>query len=192
MKNVFSRNIEFILKNSMSSIALAEISGVKQPTLWRIASGISKKPYERTRRKIADALNVKLDILDNKLLNSDDLKEIQISPKNIYTLQWHSNSDSDINLYKNYFYKLTKPSFFLDVDTPHATSLTPLNSKLEFKCDIVCEDDIIAVMDDSKAIELYIVTRVKKEHYLVTPLSKKDNFQVMHRDVMGVLKNIHL
>lgn len=176
----------------MSSVALAEISGVKQPTLWRIATGISKNPYERTRKKIADALNLRLDVLDNKLLNYDDLKEIQISPKNIHTLQWCSNSESKINIYKNYFYKLSKPSFFLDVDKPHSTSLTPLNSKLEFKCDMVCEDDVIAVINNSNAIELYIVARVKKDHYIAKSITKTSTLQIAHRNVIGVLKNIHL
>ena len=190
-KTIFSQNINFITNNSISSLTLAEISGVKQPTLWRIANGVSKKTYESTKIKISEALNIGLDTLEKKLLNHDDLKHINISAQIESIFSWKANSEELIKLYKRYDQKLVRPVFFLLVDDKHASAMMPLNAKLEFKCDVACEDEVVAALNDQNDIALYKIKRVKRQYYIADFILSQQEINLPRENVLGVLKNIH-
>jgi transcriptional regulator with XRE-family HTH domain len=189
-KNYFAENVDFILKNLMSSLVLSEISGVKQSTLSRIASGSSKSPYARTKNKIANAINISLEKLESQLITSKDISSINSIGVNT-VLKWKENEDIKIDKFIGYLNQFRKIGFSLIVDEEHQNDLMPLGAKLEFICDLVFPSDIIIFQNALKLLSVARVHEVSREAIICSVLGEKQSLQIKEKQVLGVLKKIN-
>jgi SOS-response transcriptional repressor LexA len=85
-----SQNIKKLMKvQGISVYELAHVTGIPQPTLHKIVTGVSKKPNSKTIKKLADYFQVKIQALT---LSASEQEEVSDN-KNIPIISWQEILD---------------------------------------------------------------------------------------------------